>query len=115
MQAHFWQRVGFIANRVLRSTTATVTVTASDGTGPKGTATVPAPGMTTLAGGKAGTISAQVLVSTRCIANLSVSGTGTHPDPSNNTTQLVIDVDDKENCWSFNQRDPRDQVSRYDC
>ncbi len=64
--------------------------------------------MTTLAGGKAGTVSAQVLVSnagfrtvsskapTRCIASLSVSGTGTDPDPSNNTTQLVIDVDDKE-------------------
>lgn len=44
----------------------------------------------------AGFLTANGSSPSRCIATVSVAGGGTDPDPTNNTTQLVIDVTDKE-------------------
>jgi Tol biopolymer transport system component len=90
------------------SVPATLTVTASDGTCPAGTVQVVAPSTVTVAGGRTARMKLQVTATnagfltangaspSRCIATVSVAGGGTDPDPTNNTTQLVIDVTDKE-------------------
>lgn len=88
------------------SNQTSLTVTASDGTCPKGT--IQAPSTVTVAGGSVATMLLQVTATnagfltangaspSRCVATVSVAGGGTDPDPTNNTTQLVIDVTDKE-------------------
>jgi hypothetical protein len=91
------------------SAQATLTVTASDGTCPAGTIQVGAPSTVTVAGGSTARLTLQVTATnagfltangaspSRCIGTLSVAGSGgPDPDPTNNTTQLVIDVTDKE-------------------
>ena len=87
---------------------ATLTVTASDGTCPSGTVVMQAPAVTTVAGGKTGQVKVQITATNaafltangkspaRCTASLTVSGSGSDPDPTNNAAQVLIDVVDKE-------------------
>ena len=87
---------------------ATLTVTASDGTCPSGTVVVEVPGTATVAGGRTEQVKVQVTATNaafltangkspaRCTASLAVAGSGSDPDPTNNATQILIDVVDKE-------------------
>ena len=104
------QKVRTIGIKLLNADAApeTVTVMGDDGTCPAGTLMVEPPGSATLAGGRSGTVKVQLVASNaafltannkapaRCTATLTVSGSGSDPDLSNNTTQVVIDVDDRE-------------------
>jgi hypothetical protein len=99
-----------VAVKLLNADTAQadLTVSASDGTCPVGTVQVVAPATVTVPGGKsvkaelrvtatnAAFLTANASSPSRCVATVSVAGSGIDPDPSNNTTQLVIDVTDKE-------------------
>ncbi len=90
------------------SAPATLTVTASAGTCPSGTIAVRAPAAVSLEGGEKGVVKVDLTATnaafltrnakspSRCAATLTVAGPGIDPDATNNMTQVIVDVIDRE-------------------